>query len=64
MLYLPLILPFNQLYITNDMECFSFKSGRAVHVVKLTKVNWLVVRWNEMPSQVSHGNLELLTAPQ
>ena len=41
MLYLPFILqsnsPFSQLYITNKMEHFSFKSGRAVWVSKLIK---------------------------
>ena len=35
--------PFNQLYITNNMKRFSFKSGRAVRVTKLTKTDWLVV---------------------
>ena len=30
------VLLFNQLYITNKMEHFSFKSGCVVHVVKLT----------------------------
>ena len=35
--------PFNQLYITNNTECFSFKNGCAVHVVKLTKIDWFVV---------------------
>ena len=34
---------FNQLYITNKTEHFSFKSEHAVHVVKLTKTDWLVV---------------------
>ena len=34
---------FNQLYITNKAERFSFKSGRAVCVAKLTKPDWLVV---------------------
>ena len=34
---------FNQLYITNKMECFSFKSGRAVRVAKLTKQDWPIV---------------------
>ena len=46
MLYLPFISqekPFNQLYITNNTEYFSFKSGRAMHVAKLTKTDWLVV---------------------
>ena len=33
----------NQLYITNNTKCFSFKSGCAVHVAKLTKTDWLVV---------------------
>ena len=33
----------NQLYITNNMERFSFKSGCAVHIEKLTKTDWLVV---------------------
>ena len=33
----------NQLYITNNTKHFSFKSVRAVRVVKLTKTDWLVV---------------------
>ena len=32
-----------QLYITNKTECFSFKSGRAVCIAKLTKTDWFVV---------------------
>ena len=35
--------PFNQLYITNKTECFSFKSGHAVHVARLTKTDWLTM---------------------
>ena len=35
--------PFNQLYITNKMERFNFKSGRAVRVAKLTKQDWPIV---------------------
>ena len=35
---------FNQLYITNKMEHFSFKSGRAVQVAKLIKEDWPIVR--------------------
>ena len=31
------LLPFNQLYIINKAECFSFKSGGAMRVVKLIK---------------------------
>ena len=31
------------MYITNNTERFSFKSGYAVHVAKLTKTDWLVV---------------------
>ena len=31
------------LYITNNMEHFSFKSGHAVHVAKPTKTDCLVV---------------------
>ena len=31
-------MPFNQLYITNKMECFCFKSGHAMGVAKLIKV--------------------------
>ena len=38
MLYLPL-KPFNQLYITNKMEHFSFKSGCVVRVGKFIRVN-------------------------
>ena len=34
---------FNQLYITNKMECFSYKSGRAMWVVELIKEDWPVV---------------------
>ena len=34
---------FNQLYITNKMERFSFKSGRAMQVAKLIKVDWPIV---------------------
>ena len=30
-------MPFNQLYITNKSECFTFKSGCTVWVVKLIK---------------------------
>ena len=40
MLYMPLI---NQLYITNNMKRFSFKSERSLRVAKLTKTDWLVV---------------------
>ena len=43
MLYLPFVKALNQLYITNNTENFSFKSGRAVHVAKVTKTDWLVV---------------------
>ena len=46
MLYLPFLLhqkPFNQLYIINNTEKFSFKSGHAVHVTKPTKTDWLGV---------------------
>ena len=35
--------PFNQLYITNKMECLSFKSGRAMQVAKLIKKDWPIV---------------------
>ena len=38
---------FNQLYITNNTERFGFKSGRAVHVTKLTNTDWLVVLQKE-----------------
>ena len=31
------------IYITNNTECFSFKNGGAVHIMKLTKTDWLVV---------------------
>ena len=34
---------FNYLYITNKMERFSFKSGRAMWVAKLIKQGWPVV---------------------
>ena len=30
----------NQLYITNKMEHFNFKSGRAMWVAKLIKEDW------------------------
>ena len=43
MLYLPFVLPFNQLYAINKTEHFNFKSGCAVWAVKLTKTDWLVV---------------------
>ena len=46
MLYLPFItrsMLFNQLFITNKTECFSFKSGRAVRVAKLIKEDWPIV---------------------
>ena len=43
MLYLPFILVFNQLYITNKMEHFSFKSGRAMWVAKLIEEDWPIV---------------------
>ena len=46
MLYLPFITwqkPFNQLYITNKMECFSFNSGHVMRVVKLIKEDWPIV---------------------
>ena len=33
----------NQLYITNKMEHFSFKSGRAMQVAKLIKEDWPIV---------------------
>ena len=42
MLYLPFISQFNQLYITNKTECFSFKSGHAMWVAKLIK-DWPIV---------------------
>ena len=45
-LYFPFILqykPFNQLYITNKTERFSFKSGHAVQVAKLIKQDWPIV---------------------
>ena len=35
--------PFNQLYISNNTEHFSFKSGHSVHITKFMKTNWLVV---------------------
>ena len=41
MLWLPFIS--NQLYITNKMEFFCFKSQRAVRVAKLIKEDWPVV---------------------
>ena len=34
---------YSQLYITNKTECFSFKSGHAVRVVKLIKEDWPIV---------------------
>ena len=34
---------FNQLYITNKMERFSFKSERAMQVVELLKEEWSIV---------------------
>ena len=35
--------PFNQLYITNKTQRFSFKSGGAVRVAKLTKQDWPIL---------------------
>ena len=35
--------PSNQLYITNKMEGFSFKSGHAVRVMELIKEDWPIV---------------------
>ena len=32
---------FNQLYITNKMECLCFKSGHAMCIAKLTKIDCL-----------------------
>ena len=37
------VKPFNQLYITNNMEHFSFKSVCAVRIAKFMKTDWLVV---------------------
>ena len=34
---------FNQLYITNKTERFSFKSGHALQVAKLIKEDWPMV---------------------
>ena len=34
---------FNQLYITNKTERFSFKTGHAKRVAKLIKEDWLIV---------------------
>ena len=42
LLFISQLKLFNQLYITNNMEHFSFKSGHSVHVAKLTKTDWLV----------------------
>ena len=36
-------VPFNQLYITNNMGHISFKSGRAVRITKLIRTESLVV---------------------
>ena len=43
MLYFHSKSSLNHLYITNKMESFSFKSGRAIYITKLTKTDWLVV---------------------
>ena len=46
MLYLLSIIrlkPFNQLYITNKTEGFSFISGGAVRVAELIKEDWPIV---------------------
>ena len=46
MVYMPFIVwkkEFIQLYITNKMELFSFKSGHAMQVVKLIKEDWPIV---------------------
>ena len=37
------LLPFNQLYITNKTERFSFKSGGAMWVAKLIEEDWPIV---------------------
>ena len=36
---------FNKLNITNKTECFSFKSGHAMRVVKLIKEDWPIVNF-------------------
>ena len=38
-----MVKAFNQLYITNKMECFSFNSGRAMLVSKLIKEDSAIV---------------------
>ena len=38
------VKPFNQLYITNKTERFSFKSGRAMRVAKLIKEDWPIYK--------------------
>ena len=37
------IKAFNQLYITNKMERFSFKSGHAMRIAELMKEDWPTV---------------------
>ena len=36
------VMPFNQLYITNKTERFSFISGRAMRVSKLIEEDWSI----------------------
>ena len=46
MVYFPfieMVNAFNQLYITNKTEHFSFKSGHAMQVAKLIKEDWVIV---------------------
>ena len=38
-----MVKAFNQFYITNKTEHFSFKSGHAMEVAKLIKEDWPVV---------------------
>ena len=47
------------LYITNKTERFSFKSGCAVHIAKLTKTDWLVVKILALKKDLSLKNLSI-----
>ena len=42
-----MVKPFNQLYITNKTERFSFKSEHFVRVAKLIKQDWPIVLQQE-----------------
>ena len=43
LLFIKWLKAFNQLYITNKMEGFSFQSGSAMRFAKLIKEDWPIV---------------------